>query len=210
MFEMTNYYVLETVWVIIYLSSREAESTGDTELCLDEIKQFVKVVKPPPSGLPYEDPPQLKFNNTSKLGSEFEAKCPVISSTVKDALKFTTQSLVEFRATMGKILSPDTTAEDKPKHKFEIKQGDHILSGIKYATPGDLAALGKGENKLNPDIEHEERVWVLLAALLSLYKFDSDSGISSVSSISSSSHGFSSITEPYRNMQASISRRAIA
>lgn len=208
LFELTHYYVYEILWVLIYSMKSKERSVDVMDTIRKEIKHVVKVIKPPPSGLPFEDPPQLLFGKFHRDDFELRAICPGLASILDRVVKQEAEPLRGFEVVADSNVDVSQSIEAKSNVRFALKQGDRVLSGFRYAAPGNIDALVGRKNKNELDITDTQRVWIVSTVLISLYDFELLNN-SVLPKLSGSNSGFSSITESSRDLQVKICRQSL-
>lgn len=208
LFELTHYYVYEILWVLIYSMKSKEQCVDVMDIIRKEIKQVVKVIKPPPSGLPFEDPPQLLFGKFHRDDFELRAECPRLASIVDRVVKQEAEPLREFEVIADNNVNVGQRIEGKSNVRFALKQGDRVLSGFRYTAPGSIEALVGRKKKDELGITDTQRVWIVLTVLISLYDFELLNN-SVPPKLSGSNSGFSSITESRRDLQVKICRQSL-
>lgn len=208
LFELTHYYVYEILWVLIYSMKSKEQCVDVMDIIRKEIKQVVKVIKPPPSGLPFEDPPQLLFGKFHRDDFELRAECPRLASIVNRVVKQEAEPLREFEVIADNNVTVGQRIEGKSNVRFALKQGDRVLSGLRYTAPGSIEALVGRKKKDELGITNTQRVWIVLTVLISLYDFELLNN-SVPPKLSGSNSGFSSVTESRRDLQVKICRQSL-
>lgn len=124
-----------TLWALVYLFGQDGENKSVLEEIKLEIKKAVEVVKPKPTGLPFEDPPRLKFV-TSKEPTDIEKQCPTLYNSLLEILRLETEQeqylVTQDDFVLSADAAPDPNSTKKPAllsnvvEKFQLRKGDKI------------------------------------------------------------------------------------
>lgn len=122
------------LWTLIYFFEKNGENKSLLEEVKIEIKKVAKVEKSKPTGLPFEDPPRLKF--ASKVPNDVEKQCPTLYNALLEVLRLETEPEEYFTVQDNFVLSadaaPDPNSTKKPAllsnvvEKFQLKKGDKV------------------------------------------------------------------------------------
>lgn len=205
-----------TIWLLLYLFMSGDENRIALATVREELSKVVEVVKPAPTGLPFEDPPRLKFSKTN-----IEDACPTLKNAllevhrlemeaekylnVKDDLVLESD-LDKFQLEKGDHVyvacgatSKDTQYWDRPRRfvpsRFETNKGQ---AGQKMSVPSFMLALSSTA---------QTEIICLVAALLCFYDFSS--AVEDGQLKHPGTKMVAGIGTPKKDMQAKITRREV-
>ncbi|KAK5088398.1 hypothetical protein LTR05_002616 [Lithohypha guttulata] len=134
LFYTTFHDVNLVVWMIIYLFMKGEEYATTLTAVKEEITAIVRVEKPPPSGLPFQEPPRLKFK--TEIVHLLAEKCPMLTATLSEVQRLEAEYEDYFVVEKDFVLKAttddkqDSTAGESKKRggKFELWQGDRVYA----------------------------------------------------------------------------------
>jgi len=111
-------------WMLIHLFSDEDSNQIALQSIRDESKSIVEVEKPKPTGLPFEDPPRLKFN--TDFSDKTQGAWPNLKSALLEVQRLETEPEEYLTVTNDFVLQGNPTSG--ASEKFQLKTGDHIYA----------------------------------------------------------------------------------
>jgi len=187
------------VWLLTYLSMDGDTNKMALQSIREELKGVLQVTKPEPSGLPFEDPPRLRFSTdlVNNGREKLRADCLVFTGALLEVERLETESEEYLSVTEDFILRSIPTTHSG--ESFQLKKGDTIYAAYgatnrdsqhwdrpKRFTPNRFIAKGEGgvfkslQNKLPKKrfgafqtMSQQADVLCITAALLAFYDFSS-------------------------------------
>ncbi|KAK5950094.1 hypothetical protein OHC33_008809 [Knufia fluminis] len=189
------------VWMLVHLFG-DGDSNGVAlHGVREELKSVVQVVKPGPTGLPFEDPPRLQF--VDDVGGKMREGCPTLRGALLEVQRLEMEAEEYLSVMEDFVLRGDSNSSKK----FQLKEGDRIYAAYgatnkdtqywdrpRRFAPGRFVVKGgqesqevvQGSHEVMQDklpktrSGHEARMQVdvlcIVAALLSFYEIEAVGG----------------------------------
>ena len=230
--------VHSVIWTIIYLSMEGDEHKSALNSVQKELKDVVVIRKAPPNGLPFPDPPSMKFNLVSKYGRAIENQLPVLRATISEVQRLETQ-LEQYLTVEEDFVLARSSADDEKENqdgsliagmaeKYQMWEGDQIYVAYGAANkdsqywdrpqrfvPSRFLARdepAKGANAIAMSrgfgLEATEEIMLIVVALLSSFDFSSIEGDKGLNHPGTTF--VAGVGVPKRDISVRVTRRPIA
>lgn len=189
------------VWMLVHLFGDGDSSGVALHGIREEVGRMVRVVKPGPTGLPFEDPPRLEF--VDDVSGRIWEGCPTLRGALLEVQRLEMEAEEYLSVMEDFVLRGDSNSSEK----FQLKEGDRIYAAYgatnkdtqywdrpRRFAPGRFVARGgqgpeevvQGSHEVMQDklpktrSGHEARMQVdvlcIVAALLSFYEIEAVGG----------------------------------
>ena len=135
--------VLEVVWFVHFYATNlvlwmllelfKMENGSLFQSVRQEVTSLLQVTKGEVTGLPFEDPPKLRFERKEGKGSLVGERCPILQAVLQETSRLRTWSEQYVEAYGDFVIEVDSAESERddvrssrPKEVFQIRNGEHL------------------------------------------------------------------------------------
>jgi len=111
------------IWLLIYLFMDGDSNRIALQSIRVELKSILEVIQPKPTGLPFEDPPRLKFS--TDVSGDLVKNCPVLTGALLEVQRLKTELEEYLTIAEDFVLQSDSKSATE---RFEMRKGDRVYA----------------------------------------------------------------------------------